>query len=236
MPIQTKTVQIQAADGSMSAHLALPSGPGPKPAVVVIMEAFGLVKHIREVTNRIAEEGYVAIAPDFYYRDAPHNSFGYDELPKALGLMQKIDDTRFVEDMRATLRYLHGLPEVGSSKIGVTGFCMGGRLSFLTACALPDEVAAVAPFYGGGIVGHLGQAAAIRAPLYCFFGGNDPYIPLKQVEELEARLEQLGKAHTVKTYPNANHGFFCNERDSYDESSANDAWRELRTFLAANLR
>jgi carboxymethylenebutenolidase len=236
MAIQTKTVQIQAADGAMSAHLAMPSGSGPRPAVVVIMEAFGLVKHIREVTNRIAEEGYVAIAPDFYYRDAPHNSFGYDELNKALGLMQKINDARFAEDMRATLSYLRGLPEVGASKLGVTGFCMGGRLSFLTACVLPNEVAAVAPFYGGGIVGLLGQAAAIRAPLYLFFGGNDPYIPLKQVDEIKAKLAELGKSHTVKTYPNANHGFFCNDRGSYDASSASDAWQELRSFLAANLR
>src|SRR5687767_6990417 len=106
MPIETKTVQIHAADGVMSAHLALPGGAGPRPAVIVIMEAFGLVKHIREVAERIAAEGYVAIAPDFYYRDAPDNTFGYDELPKAIGLMQKIDDVRFVEDMRATIAHL----------------------------------------------------------------------------------------------------------------------------------
>jgi carboxymethylenebutenolidase len=236
MPIETKTVQIQAADGTMSAHLALPSGGGPRPAVVVIMEAFGLVKHIREVADRLAGEGYVAIAPDFYYRDAPHNSFGYDELPKALGLMQKVNDERFVEDMRATVRQLRSLPEVGTSKLGVTGFCMGGRLTFLSACALPAEIAAAAPFYGGGIVGHLGQAGAIRCPLELFFGGKDPFIPMTQVEQIDAKLKELGKRYTLKTYPNANHGFFCNDRESYDAGAASDAWKELRSFFAANLR
>jgi carboxymethylenebutenolidase len=220
----------------MAAHLAVPPGAGPRPAVVVVMEAFGLVKHVREVAERIAAEGYVAIAPDFYYRDAPNNTFGYDELPKALGLMQKVDDGRFVEDMRATLGYLHSLPQVGDSKIGVTGFCMGGRLSFLSACTLSGEIAASAPFYGGGIVGHLGQAGGIRIPLYLFFGDKDPFIPLKQVEQIDVKLKELGVDYQLKTYPGANHGFFCNERESYQVEAAADAWKELRSFLGQHLK
>jgi carboxymethylenebutenolidase len=236
MSIQTRTVTIQTADGAMSAHLALPDGKGPHPAVIVIMEAFGLVKHILAVTERLAGEGYVAIAPDIYYRDAPDNKFGYDELPRALGLMQKVDDRKVVEDLRALIKSLRALPEVGSSKIGITGFCMGGRLSFLAATALGDEIAASAPFYGGGIVNHLPQASAIRAPLYLFFGGKDPYIPMAQVEQVDARLKELGKRYTLKTYANADHGFFCNERGSYSAEAASDAWSELKGFFAQHLR
>lgn len=236
MSIRTRDVEIQAADGAMPAFIAEPEAAGTHPAVIVIMEAFGLVPHMRSVAERIAGEGYVAIAPDFYYRDLPDNKVGYDELPKAIQLMTRVDDAKFTEDIRATIGYAHSLDAVGSSKVGVTGFCMGGRLTFLTACTLPDEIAAAAPFYGGGIVGHLGQADAIQCPLYLFFGDLDAFIPLDQVKEIDAKLGELGKRYAVETYAGANHGFFCDERGEYHEKSARDAWGKLTGFLAEHLR
>jgi len=234
--MRTSTIQIKTAEATMPAHLAEPEGPGPFPAVVVIMEAFGLVPQICDVANRLAGEGYVALAPDFYYRQLPDNKAGYDKLERAIALMQQVDDGKFVDDMRATLGYLKSRENVDGQKLGVTGFCMGGRLSFLTACALPDEIAASAPFYGGGIVNHLDQADRIHCPMSLFFGEQDPYIPMDQVRQIGAKLEQLGKSYQLKSYPGADHGFFCSERASYQEAAASDAWKTLLGFFAENLR
>jgi carboxymethylenebutenolidase len=236
MSIQTRSVEIQAPDGAMPAHLAEPEGAGPHPAVVVIMEAFGAVPHVHDVAERLAGEGYVAIAPDFYYRELPDNKVGYDELPRAIALMQKVDDAKFTGDMRATLAHLHALPSVGDSKIGVTGFCMGGRLTFLSACELGGEIAAAAPFYGGGITGHLGQADRISCPLQLFFGDLDAFIPVDQVEQIDAKLKESGAKYDLQLYEGANHGFFCNERGEFHEAAAADAWSRLKTFFASNLR
>jgi carboxymethylenebutenolidase len=233
--VRTETVEIRTGDGTMPAHQALPEEPGPHPAVIVIMEAFGLVPHIRGVTERIAAEGYVAIAPDYYYRQLPDNQVGYDELPKAIALMQKVNDERFLDDQRAVLGFLHGRSEVGDSKIGVTGFCMGGRLAFLSACSLPGELSAAAPFYGGGIAGHLGQAENIRCPLYLFFGDRDAFIPVEQVREIDAKLGSLGVSYTLKLYEGADHGFFCEARESHSPIASADAWDRLKSFLAENL-
>lgn len=233
--MQTSTIEIKTAEGVMPAHLAEPAGEGPFPAVVVIMEAFGLVPHIQDVANRLAGEGYVALAPDFYYRRLPDNKVSYDQLEQAIALMQTIDDDKFLEDLRATIQLLQSLGNVRGERVGVTGFCMGGRLCFLAAAALPEEIAAAAPFYGGGITAHLDRAESIRAPLQLFFGEQDAFIPLDQVREIEARLEELGKDFKLNVYPGAEHGFFCDERPSYAPDAARDAWSQLKTFLATHL-
>ena len=152
----------------------------------------------------------------------------------AIGAMSGLDDESFVSDMQAALDYLDSREDT-TDRVGVTGFCMGGRLSFLSACALPGRIACSAPFYGGGIVAHLDAASAIRCPLYLFFGEKDDYIPLDQVEQIGGRLGELGIAHDLKVYPGADHGFFCDERDSYHESAAADSWSELKSFLRAHL-
>jgi carboxymethylenebutenolidase len=234
--MRTSTVEIRTPEGSMPAHLAEPEGRGPFPALVVIMEAFGLVPHIRSVAERLAGEGYVALAPDFYWRWLPENAVGYDRLDRAIALMQKVDDAKFTGDMGAALDFLAARADVDGARIGVTGFCMGGRLSFLTACALPDRIAAAAPFYGGGIANHLARADRIRAPLYLFFGEKDAFIPLDQVQKIETRLSELGRTFHCKVYPGADHGFFCEERASYHAEAAADAWRELMRFFARHLK
>lgn len=233
--VNKQQVTIDTADGAMPAHWVLPDGDGPFPGVVVLMEAFGLVPHIEEVAQRLAGEGYAALAPDIYYRSLPDNKVGYDELPKAIALMQKVDDAAFIEDMRSAINFMEGSGKINDGGVGVTGFCMGGRLTFLSACELSDKVAAAAPFYGGGIHNHLQQAANIACPMLLFFADQDGFIPLDQVEATDAKLQALGKDYRIKRYADADHGFFCNTRASYHEPSASDAWRELKAFLAKNL-
>ena len=128
----TERVEIETPGGRMPTFIARPDGGGPFPSVVVIMEAFGLVPHLEGVAERIAGEGYVVAAPDFYFRSLPDNKFGYDNLDGAIACMSKLDDGEFTGDMKATIDYLNGRSET-TGKVGVTGFCMGGRLSFLTA-------------------------------------------------------------------------------------------------------
>ena len=235
MDIRTNHEIVTTRDGAMPVYVAEPTTPGRRPAVIVIMEAFGLNAHIEDVTRRIAAEGYVALAPDIYWRSLPENKVGYDELPKAIGLMQKVNDGKVVQDLGGALDWLAKRPNVDGAKIGVTGFCMGGRLSFLLAAELPDRIAAAAPFYGGGIAGLLSKAEKIRAPLYLFFGEKDAFIPKDQVKAIDTKLSELGKPYTLKIYTGADHGFFCNDRVSYNATAAADAWKELLGFFRKHL-
>src|SRR5262245_36316111 len=153
--VESQAIEIRTPDGRMPAHLALPGGPGRHPAVIVLAEAFGLNDNIRKIAERLAAEGYVALAPDPYYRLLPaKNCWTYDSVDGAVDAMQSLTEPRFTADSSAALDYLASRSDT-TGKVGVTGFCMGGRLSFLAACAHPERIAAAAPFYGGGIVGHL---------------------------------------------------------------------------------
>ena len=233
--VQKQTVEIKTQDGTMPAHWSLPEGDGPFPAVIVLIEAFGLVPHIEEVADRLAAEGYASLAPDVYYRSLPDNKVGYDELPKAIKLMQAVKDDAFIEDMKSAIDFMDQTGKVKAGSLGVTGFCMGGRLAFLSACELPDKIAAAAPFYGGGIANHLEQASNIACPMLLFFADQDGFIPLDQVEAVDAGLKKLGKDYEIKRYADADHGFFCNTRASFNEAAAADSWGRLKSFFSSNL-
>jgi dienelactone hydrolase len=228
-----QTVQIRTADGQMPAHLARPAGAGPFPGVIVWMEAFGLNDHIKSVADRIAAEGYLTLAPDLYYRE-PDRVAAYSDLAKAIGLMSKLSDERIAADVESALAFLKAEPGIRADRIGMTGFCMGGRVTFLAATRFPIQAAA--PFYGGGIAGLLKGADGIRCPMVLFFGEKDGFIPLADVDKIRERLESLGKEAEVVVYPGADHGFFCDERPSYQAAAAKDAWRRLTTLFAKSLK
>lgn len=234
MEVTSSMVSINAASGTMPSFLARPDGKEKVPGVIVVMEAFGLNDHIKDVAKRIAAEGYAVLAPDIYYREKDA-VFTYDNLPGAIRAMTSLTDENIVADMRAAQGYLQGSAFVAAGRIGVTGFCMGGRITFLSACRL-DGIAAAAPFYGGGIGGLLDLAGNLRAPMLLFFGDQDPFIPNDEVDRIRTRLADLGKTAEVKVYPGAPHGFFCDNRDSYRPESAQDAWRRLKEFFAKHLK
>lgn len=233
METKASKVSIETADGLMSAHLARPAAAGKYPAVIVVMEAFGLNNHIKNVAERIAAEGYVALAPDMYYREKDA-VVGYDQLDAAIRLMSSLVDDKIVGDIADVIAYLQKQEFVRPDRIGITGFCMGGRISFLSACQ-HQGVKASAPFYGGGIGGLLGQAARISCPMMAFFGDQDAFIPNDEVDRVRVALRGRGDAEVV-VYPGAQHGFFCDERDSYNAAAASDAWEKLKTFFAAHLQ
>ena len=227
------TEMIETA-GGMPAYLARPKDGGRGPAVLVIQEAFGLNDHMKDVTRRIAAEGYTALAPDVYWRGGKGRAVGYDELPAAIGMMQALKDTEVVVDLAGAIAWLEKQPSVRADRIAITGFCMGGRISYLAACELPDKIRAAVPFYGGGIP--VDKTAKLRCPVLAFFGEKDAFIPLESVEALKAEAKKNGKQVEVVVYPGADHGFFCNERASYQAAAAKDAWERLKKFFATHLQ
>ena len=240
MEIRTETVNLTIPDGKMPAYLCHPAGAGPHPAVIVVMEAFGLNGHIEDVTERIAREGYVTLAPDLYHR------FGspiipYAEIPRAIDTLKKLEDSKVMGEIGAAIAHLRGLKEVRADRIGITGFCMGGRVTFLSAARHAADIKAAVAFYGGGIAADapnapINFADKIRCPVLCFFGETDQMIPLDQVRKVEDTLKRLGKTFEVKVYQGAGHGFFCNERPSYHAESAKDAWEKTRAWFQNHLK
>jgi len=229
MSVKSEMVEVP---GGMPAFVARPEG-GPRAAVLVIQEAFGLNGHIKDVTQRIAGEGYVALAPDLYWRGGKGRTVAYEDLGEAIRIMQTLKDGEIVTDVGNAIAYLEKQPSVRAERIGVTGFCMGGRVSYLVACELADKIKAAVPFYGGGIP--IEKTAKLKAPVLAFFGEKDSFIPLEFVEQLRGEVAKHKKQVEVVVYPGAGHGFFCNERSSYDAKSAADAWQRLKTFLATHL-
>src|SRR5256885_7299191 len=140
------TIEVPTPAGSMPAFLARPAGDRPAPAVLVIMEAFGLNAHIEDVARRLAAEGYVALAPDLYWHGGKGRAVGYDQLPEAIALMQSLKDAEVVADLRSAIGILEKDASVRADRIGITGFCMGGRVSFLAACEIPDKIKASVPY------------------------------------------------------------------------------------------
>ncbi len=235
MQISTTTIRLRRCDGEMKCHQAQPRGQGKFPAVMVIMEVFGLNDHIKDVTERIAAEGYVTIAPDLYYRESP-NVVGYDQLQEAIGLMQRLDAEKVVVDLQSVIAHLKSQNFVNGDRIGITGFCMGGTIAFVAACKFPTDIKAAVPFYGGSIADDsptapLSAAGHLQAPILCFFGEKDPYISLSQVQRIEDTLHALGKSHEVKVYAGADHGFFCDERASYHPEAARDSWEKTKAWF-----
>src|SRR5437870_6681591 len=149
MDVETQMIEVPAAGGAMPAFRVRPKSGARAPGVLVIQEAFGLNEHIKDVARRIAGEGYVALAPDLYWRGGKGRTVGYDQLPEAIGLMQSLKGPEVVADLRRALGVLGKDPSVRADRIGITGFCMGGRVSFLAACEIPDKIKASVPYYGG---------------------------------------------------------------------------------------
>jgi len=233
MDVKSEMISIPTPAGRMPALQAMPSGAQGLPAVIVVQEAFGLNDHIKGVAKRLAAEGYVTLAPDLFYRGGAGRTAGYGELPKAIEMMTQLKDADIIEDVSAAVSHLEQEPAAGPGRIGIMGFCMGGRVSYLAACALGDRIRAAVPFYGGGIP--VERTDGLACPVLALFGEDDPYIPLTQVAHLRAEASRLGKRVDVVVYPKAPHGFFCDERDSYRPEAAADAWKRARAFLAQHL-
>ena len=245
MEIVTESVRIPlAGGGEMGGTLARPKEAGSRPAVLVFMEIFGINAHIRDVTERVAHEGYVALAPDYFHRTGPGVEYGYDEKGMAEGmkLLGALRADEMIADAKAAIRFLRARKDVRGNRIGGMGFCIGGHMTYLVACE--TDVRASASFYGGGIAAPKGpgggiptldRSSKIGGTILCLFGGKDAMIPPVQVDAIRSALVTSGVRHHIQTYPEAGHGFFCNQRPSYDEAAAGDAWSRVKELFAREL-
>ncbi|MDV3002405.1 MAG: Carboxymethylenebutenolidase (plasmid) [Chroococcopsis gigantea SAG 12.99] len=232
MEVEKTQMSVTTPDGEMPAFLFSPAGQGKKPAVVLLMEAFGLTPHILDVATRIAKEGYIVLTPDLYYRELPDNKFTYEEVEEAMKMMYRMDFGQPVEaDLEAAIAFVRSQPDVLPERVGVTGFCLGGGLTFLAACKFSEKIAAAASFYGMVLDEWVEVVSDITVPVYLFYGGRDPFIPAERVQQIKSRFRELDKEYKLKVYPEADHGFFCHERSSYNRSAAEDSWQELTGFF-----
>jgi carboxymethylenebutenolidase len=239
MDVSNATVQLNTSDGKMDAYVAQPKEGGSYPGVVVIQEAFGVNDHMKKVTDRIAAEGYVAICPDLYHRES-ERVIPFSDMPKAIATLQRVQDPKAMEDVGAAIAHLKSQGNVKAGSIGVVGFCMGGRLTYLAAAHHASDVKCAVPYYGGGIpMGNpspLSRTGEIKSPMYLFFGAKDQLIPMDQVGQINTELTTKRVPFQMKIYPDAGHGFFCDERGSYNEKAATDAWEKTKSFLAQHLK
>jgi carboxymethylenebutenolidase len=214
--IETAAVTFAANGSKGSGFVASPNDGAKHPGVIVIQEWWGLDDHIKDIAQRFAREGFVALAPDLYHGQVA------TEPDEARKLVMNLNREQAMKDCLGAVRHLQSLPEVASSRVGCIGFCMGGSLTLALAAATPDVVAA-APFYAGMQPGR-DQIAQIQAEMFCAFGGDDAGIPPENVKKFEESLRATGRTAEVKVYDGAPHSFFNDTKPSYRPEAARDAW------------
>jgi carboxymethylenebutenolidase len=239
--VPDRHLSVTTPDGPMDVYEARPDGEATA-AVVVIQEAFGVNQHIEDVTRRFATAGYHAVAPALFHRAGGGTIDDYDNLDvtKLFALFEGVTDDTALADVDAAVALLR---EAGFAdrRIGVVGFCYGGRITFLVAAR--RRLGAAVTFYGGGIVsaGHLpfppllAEAATLQTPWLGLFGDEDPSIPVDDVETLRRAVAAAPLDTDVVRYPQAGHGFHCDRRADYHEASARDGWSRALAWFDAHL-
>jgi carboxymethylenebutenolidase len=223
--------------GAMSAYLSLPSGP-PKGAVIVVQEVFGVTQAIRDIANDIGAKGYIALAPDIFWRIEPGVELGDGLDPllrqKALDLLSRFDVELGVDDLASAAGYLKTRFEM--DRVGIVGFCIGGRMAALTAAVGAVDYAS--SFYGVGLENYLDRLRNTDVPVQFHFGGNDQHISRDAIEAVTGALnERADRRATVHVYPEAGHAFFNRRRpDMFNDMAFGLARTRLLEFFNENNR
>jgi len=229
--IRETTVQYPSGNITMKAFVAAPQTRDRRPAVIVIQEWWGLTDHIKDIARRYAAEGYVAIAPDLYSRLGHALTTDAGEAGKLMNTLKQEDG---LNDLNATVAYLKSVPEVDGTRIGVTGFCMGGSYALMLPCVNPAIKAAV-PFYGQ-VPNPDAPLQKLSAPVLYIYGEDDGWITKADVQRLAAALKTYNKPGEIKTYPGAPHAFFRDTDPSvYRPEAAKDAWGRTKAFFKQHL-
>ena len=245
------TVSIATPDGACPGHVFTPEGKGPWPAVILFMDAPAIRPALLDMGDRLAAHGYYVLIPDMFYRDGPYppvtdvsKLFADDEARKAIfAKMGKCANPDAAKaDAGAFLDFLAKQPEVEGSKVGVTGYCMGGRLALLAAANFPDRVVAAGAFHGGNLANDQDPtsphflADRIKAKVYVGGADQDAGFPVEQKDRLEAALTAAGVDHRVEIYEGAKHGYTMKDLSVYDEAAAERHWRETLALFDSTLK
>ena len=224
-------ITLSVADGTeMDAYVSRPEAAGSLPGLMVLQEAYGVNGHIRNVADRFAEEGYVAIAPELFHRTARGFEGDYNNFNSVTSHMRAMTLEGNEADLRASFDWLSQQKSVQAGSISSVGYCMGGRMSFLANAILP--LRAAASYYGGGIAtGLLSKAASLHAPMLFFWGELDQHIPPEQRGAITSALKAASKRYINVEFSHAGHGFNCDERSSFEPRASREAWALLLEFL-----
>jgi|WetSurMetagenome_2_1015567.scaffolds.fasta_scaffold393143_1 carboxymethylenebutenolidase len=228
--IETRMIEFPINAHSAPGYLAQPTDGQAHPGVVVIQEWWGLVPHIKEVAERFAHEGFVALAPDLYHGQAA------DEPDEARKLAMALDANRAVQEIAAAARYLKKMQNVAPPKVGVVGWCMGGGLALSTAAHHADLIGAAVIFYGRPLTA--GDTAKLQVPVLGLYAEHDHGIPVEAVHAFDAEMQQQNVLHEIHVYPGTSHAFFNDTRPQiYQAAAAQDAWQKtlawFRKYLVA---
>jgi carboxymethylenebutenolidase len=239
-----ETVNVHGhQDDLIDAYLARPLGPGPYPGVVVIHHMPGWDEATKEIARKFAHHGYVAISPNLHFREGKAT---YAENSASVRANGGMPDDRTMGDVRGSIAYLRNLPYL-NGKVGIIGYCSGGRQAYLAACTLSGIDAAVS-CYGGGVVMkpeelNARQPAApidftkdLSCPLLGLFGKEDNRPSPEDMAKTEAELKKVGKTYEFHAYENTGHAFFAVDRENYRPVSAMDGWNRIFTWYEKYLR
>jgi carboxymethylenebutenolidase len=238
MNIKGQFLTSETSQGLMDIYVASPVTKERFPVVIVMMEAFGVNQHIRNVCDRLAAEGYLAAAPDIYHRFGKRIEVPYGERKDIMPLLGQLTNDSIIKDIRTTINFIEDLPTADTKTIHTLGFCVGGFCSALAATKL--TIKKMVSFYGGGMV-HAREGIAltpivkdlglIKSKCLFFFGGKDASISHEDIGAIEEKLTASKVPFEVNIFENADHGFFCDERKTYSKDDAEIAWKKTLKFL-----
>ena len=229
-------ITIPAPDGAIGGYRAMPATGGPFPVVLVVMEVFGLHEYIKDICRRVAKLGYMAVAADLYARQGDLTKL--TTIPEIFKIVRAKPDSQLMSDLDATTAWAKASTKGDTTKLGVTGFCWGGRTVWLYGAHNPNLKAGVAWY---GILA--GQASPelpkfpidvvpeLKAPVLGLYGGADQGIPMDVVERMKAALKAAGKPSEIVVYPDAPHGFNADYRPSYRKEAAEDGWKRMQAWF-----
>ncbi|MBW4441557.1 MAG: dienelactone hydrolase family protein [Plectolyngbya sp. WJT66-NPBG17] len=229
-------IKIPVADGEIPAYRAQPAIGSNFPIVLVIQEIFGVHEHIQDVCRRFAKLGYVAIAPELFTRQGDVSKLS--SIDQIRPIVAKVPDAQVMSDLDATVNWAVRSAKGNAERLGITGFCWGGRITWLYAAHNPQVKAGVAWY--GRLVGDttpltprhpLDIASTLKVPVLGLYGGKDTGIPLETVRQMQERLKTGSSQSEIIVYPDAPHAFFADYRPSYRETEAKDGWQRLQAWF-----
>lgn len=235
--LEAGEVKIPVSDGEIPAYMARPAKKGTFPTVLVVQEIFGVHEHIKDISRRFAKLGYLAIAPELYARQGDVS--GMTDIPKLIkDVVSKVPDAQVMSDLDAAVAWAEKSGHGDVSKLGITGFCWGGRITWLYSAHNPKLKAGVAWY--GRVVGPTDDlhpknpvdvAANLHAPVLGLYGGQDSGIPLDAIKQMQEVIAKAGKPSEIHVYPDAQHGFHADYRPSYNKADADDGWQRLQAWF-----
>jgi carboxymethylenebutenolidase len=238
--LEAGEVKVPVTDGEIPAYRALPATGGPFPVILVVQEIFGVHEHIKDICRRLAKLGYLAVAPELYARQGDVSKLtDFREIFSKV--VSKVPDAQVMSDLDAATAWAKGTGKADVAKLGITGFCWGGRIVWLYSAHNPSLKAGVAWY--GRLVGEaddlhpkhpIDLASSINCPVLGLYGAADQGIPVESVEKMRAALKDSGKNAEIVVYPDTPHAFFADYRPSYRKEQAEDGWKRMLEWFKKN--